>query len=112
MKVDEFKERVSKICAKLMLPQPTIVQERLGSVKLRISLSEQRFIDIYFNEVTGTLNSALVENNRRTTGINGYGARHWHTHPPGRTREHIPVKPMTIEQILRHYALHLRRGRR
>lgn len=112
MKVDEFKDRVKQACMLLTLPDPMVIQERVGSVKPRISLSEHRFIDVYFNEATGTLNSALIEGNRRRLGINGYRRRLWHMHPPGRTREHIPVKPMTVERILRHYARYLKRERK
>lgn len=74
-----------------------------------IELSRYRFIDVYFNERTGTLNSALLEKGRRILGINGYQKRVWHMHPFGRAREHITVRPMRIEKVLRQYALFLRK---
>lgn len=104
MRVGEFERRVRTACLTLNLPQPRIIQQRVGSVKLRIEFSRYRFIDLYFNERTGTLNSALLEEGHRILGINGYRKRLWHIHPFGRTREHIPVKPMRIEDVLRRYA--------
>lgn len=109
MKVDEFERRVRIACLTLNLPYPKVIQERLGSVKLRIELSKDRFIDVYFNERVETLNSALLEKGQRILGINGYSKRAWHMHPFGKTGEHIPVKPMSIENVLRHYAVFLKK---
>jgi hypothetical protein len=109
LRVDEFKKEVRRACLTLNLPEARVIQERLGSVKLRIELSQYRFIDVYFNERTGTLNSALLEKGRRILGINGYRKRVWHMHPFGRAREHITVRPMRIEEVLRQYALFLKK---
>ncbi len=45
----------------------------------------------------------------RTFGINGYGERLWHMHPLGKMDEHVPVKPMTIESLLRRYTTVLKK---
>jgi len=107
LRVDEFERRVRAGCLTLNLPQPKVIQGRVGSVKLRIQFSKDSFIDIYFNERTGTLNSALLEKGRRILGINGYEKRVWHMHPFGKAQEHVRIKPMRIENILRRYSAFL-----
>jgi len=110
LRVDGFRKRAKSACLALKLPEPKLIDLKAGSVKLRIHPSEERFIDVYFNEKTKTLNSAMIEKGRRTFGINGYGdKRFWHMHPFGKMDEHVPVKPMTIESLLRRYSTILRK---
>jgi len=110
LRVEQFQKRATRACLALNLPEPKLIDLRAGSVKLRIQLSEERFIDVYFNEKTRTLNSAMIEKGRRIFGINGYGdKRFWHMHPVGKMDEHVPVKPMTIESLVRRYATVLRK---
>jgi len=109
LRVEQFQKRAKRACLVLDLPEPKLIDLKAGSVKLRIQLSEERFIDVYFNEKTKTLNSAMIEKGRRTFGINGYGGRLWHMHPLGKMDEHVPVKPMTIESLLRRYTTVLKK---
>jgi len=109
LRVDEFERKVRTACLTLNLPKARIIQQRVGSIKLRIEFSKDRFIDVYFNERTGTMNSALLENGRRILGINDYQKRVWHILPFGETREHISVKPMRIEEVVRQYAVFLKK---
>ena len=110
MKVEQFQKRAKRACLLLDLPEPELVDLKAGSIKLRIQLSEERFIDVYFNEKTKALNSAMIEKGRRIFGINGYGDEHlWHMHPLGKMDEHVPVKRMSIERLLRDYAAVLKK---
>ena len=45
MKVEQFQKRAKRACHLLDLPEPELVDAKAGSVKLRIQLSEERFID-------------------------------------------------------------------
>jgi hypothetical protein len=54
------------------LPKPEIMEERLGSIKLRICLNHNAYIDLYFNEDTKTITSAFTVNEKHVFGINGY----------------------------------------
>jgi hypothetical protein len=102
LRVEQFQKRVKRACLLLDLPEPELVDLKAGSVKLRIQLSEERFIEVYFNEKRKTLDSAMIEEGRRIFGINGYASEHlWHIHPLGKMDEHVPVKPMSIERLLR-----------
>ena len=95
---------MEKECRGQGLPKPEIVEERLGSIKLRIRLARDVRIDLYFNEDTKTITSALVVNKKRVFGINGYPrARQWHLHPKGNVQKHVRIKSMTIKSIIKEY---------
>ena len=49
------------------------------SINIRIPLIYGNFIDIFFNEETGTTAFALIENNKRIFGVDNTGG--WHLHP-------------------------------
>jgi hypothetical protein len=72
LKVEDFRFKVETECLRQGLSKPEILEERIGSVKLRINLAHNVEIDLYFNENTKTLTSALVVNEKRMFGINGY----------------------------------------
>ena len=95
---------MEKECRGQGLPKPEIVEERLGSIKLGIRLARDVRIDLYFNEDTKTITSALVVNKKRVFGINGYPrARQWHLHPKGNAQKHVRIKSMTIKSIIKEY---------
>ena len=95
---------MEKECCGQGLPKPQIIEERLGSIKLRINLAQNIRIDLYFNEATGTITSALIINEKRVFGINGYPRTgQWHLHPKGNVQKHVRTKPMTIKRIIKEY---------
>ena len=101
MKLDEFQEKVFRFCSAEGIRKPLVIERSITAVKLRIPLNNG-FIDLFYNEVTGTINSALIRRGRRMFGINGYPKRRkWHTHPIGRRGAHVETGRMTIEEILR-----------
>jgi len=61
LRIDDFKRKLRTACLALNFPEERLIQESVGSVKLRIEFSRYGFIDVYFSERTATLNSALVE---------------------------------------------------
>lgn len=46
MRVDEFERKVRTACLTLNLPEARVIQQRVGSIKLRIEFSKNRFIDV------------------------------------------------------------------
>ena len=91
-------------CSRQGLPRPEILEERLGSIKLRICLAHDVRIDFYFNEDTKTTTSALVVDEKRVFGINGYPRiGQWHLHPKADVQKHVRVKPMTVKRIIAEY---------
>lgn len=67
----------------------------------RIILKEDRFMEIYYNELTGTLAFALIEEAKRIWGIDRDRIRGWHMHPLGGTEEHVETKPLSVAEIIK-----------
>jgi hypothetical protein len=64
-------------------------------------LKKGRFLQVYFNEQTGTIAFALIEGERRVWGIDFDNMRGWHSHPIGNPEGHCDVDSMTLEDIVK-----------
>jgi len=69
-------------------------------VKGRVRLEQDRFLQVYFNEHTGTTAFALIENERRLWGIDYDDLRGWHVHPIDHPGQHRDLEAMTPEEIV------------
>ena len=58
------------------------------------------FLRIYFNEVTGTIAFALIEQRQRIWGIDCDNRRGWHKHPVQDPTQHVKIDPMSIREII------------
>ena len=105
MKLEEFKERLEDRCRKLNLPKAKATRQGFSFIKVEIKIRSGVSIEIYFNEETQSLTSALVVQDKRIFGIDGYPKSGlWHVHPFGKVDEHLGISPMQIEEILGEYA--------
>jgi hypothetical protein len=77
-------------------------QTEVFIVKGRVSLQKNRFLQVYFNEITGTLAFALIEEDRRIWGIDFDNLRDWHFHPLENPEHHVNTHPQTIEELIGH----------
>jgi len=110
LRADEVRLKLEKECLGQGLPKPEIIEEMLGSIKLRINMATNSYIDLYFNEDTETVTSALVMDGSRVLGINGYPrGGQWHLHPAESVQEHVRVKPMGIRTIVEEYVAVVRK---
>lgn len=69
-------------------------------LKGRVILQKNRFLQIYFNELTGTTAFALIEKDRRLWGIDFDNIRGWHLHPVGNPEGHYDINSMFVEDIM------------
>jgi hypothetical protein len=69
-------------------------------VKGRVLLDDDRFLQIYFNERTGTTAFALIEEEQRIWGMDYDDLRGWHVHPVGNPNQHRDIVPMTPSEIV------------
>lgn len=76
-------------------------QTEVFVLKGRAILKEKRFLQIYFNEVTGTTAFSLIEDDIRIWGIDFDNLRGWHLHPLKDSQSHQPLQDMTIDQIIK-----------
>lgn len=76
------------------------IQTDVFVLKGRAILKKNRFLQLYFNEVTGTTAFALVEKDKRVWGIDFDNIRGWHLHPLGDFETHYKITQKTIDEIL------------
>lgn len=70
-------------------------------LKGRAILTKGRFLQIYFNEQTGTTAFALIQEGKRIWGIDFDNMRGWHLHPIGNPEGHCKMASVTIEDIIK-----------
>jgi len=73
-------------------------------VKGRVLLDQDRFLEVYFNEQTGTTAFALIEDDQRIWGVDYDELRGWHVHPFGHPDQHEDVASMTPEDVVERLA--------
>lgn len=104
MKISELRKQLQKISYNLSLPKPEVIKEGITFIKIRFRIKPEATIELYFNEKTQTLTSALLVKDKRIFGINGYPkSGGWHIHPLDKVDEHREVMPMKLKKILEEY---------
>lgn len=69
-------------------------------VKGRVLLDKDRFLQVYFNEQTGTTAFALVEEDQRIWGVDYDALRGWHVHPVDCPERHQQTEAMTPRAVV------------
>lgn len=69
-------------------------------IRGRILLEQDRFLQVYFNEETGTTAFALIEGEQRIWGIDYDELRGWHEHPVERPSDHQDIEPMPPADVV------------
>jgi hypothetical protein len=70
-------------------------------LKGRVILKKNRFLQLYFNEMTGTTGFALIEKDKRIWGIDYDNIRGWHLHPIENPDVHNDIDFMNVEDIIK-----------
>jgi hypothetical protein len=63
-------------------------------------VTEDLFLRFYFNERTGTIAFALIENGARIWGIDRDNRRGWHVHTAEAPEHHIAFGPLSVADII------------
>ena len=69
-------------------------------LKGRVRVKGGRYVQVYFNELTGTTAFALIEKERRIWGIDFDNMRGWHLHPLDDPESHRDIGEKTVEEIV------------
>ena len=69
-------------------------------LKGRVFLQKERFLQVYFNELTGTVAFALIEQGKRVWGVDYDKGRGWHLHSVDHPEAHENINPPTIEEMV------------
>ena len=100
MDLSQFLLLLLRSLSKVDFVEKVDIQTEVYILKGRAILKKNRFLQIYFNEITGTLAFALIENNRRIWGIDYDNIRSWHLHPLENSEIHQSIEEKTIEEII------------
>jgi len=79
MIIEEFIKEVENV-AKLYSLKVEILAKTKNAVKIKVSVTENIYIQLYYNQETGTRNYVLIGWNRRLFGRDCVGGV-WHKHP-------------------------------
>lgn len=93
---DAFRAAVAAV-----LPSARVerVARTIVAIKMRVELSERRFIDVFFNARNQRTDLSVVERGRRVLGYDNLAG--WHRHPPEAPEQHEPSEEPNIEAFLR-----------
>jgi hypothetical protein len=58
------------------------------------------YLRFYYNESTGTMAFALIEEKQRIWGIDTDNRRGWHLHPLGDPTQHVKIEPLSVHEIV------------
>lgn len=98
MKIDDFKDELVRHIQKFF-PDAiiTIVEKRGIILETRVRFSENTFLEIYCNALTGKKSFTLITDDRRIFGYDNY--KYWHLHPVENPSKHIPCIEPSIEEV-------------
>ncbi len=77
------------------------IQTEAFTMKGRIYLQANGFVEVYFNERTQTLAVAWIVEEQRKWGIGRDNLRGWHRHPLENPYEHQAIAALSIQDIIR-----------
>ena len=101
MDVNQFLLSLLHPLSTLEFVEKVDLQTEVFIVKGRVILKKNRFLQVYFNELTGTMAFALIEGEERIWGIDFDNMRGWHLHPLGNSEGHYNIAPQSIEEIIK-----------
>jgi hypothetical protein len=99
--VSQFLLSLLESLSKLDFVEKVDVQTEVFILKGRAILKKDRFLQIYFNEHTGTIAFVLIEKEKRIWGIDYDNMRGWHLHPMENPDTHYSIDNKTIEEIIK-----------
>lgn len=70
---------------------------RLTHLRFRITISEETFVDIYFNEETQRTDYALIHKGERVYGVDNL--KGWHYHPLQAVEQHLPCPEPSVREV-------------
>ena len=100
MDISRFLLLLLKGLSELDFVEKVDIQTEVFILKGHAILKKNRFLQIYFNKLTGTTAFALVEKDKRIWGIDYDNMRRWHYHPLENPDNHQSMDKKSIEEII------------
>lgn len=104
MDIGQFLLLLLEGLSKLDFVDKVDIQTEVFILKGRVILKKNRSLQIYFNELAGTIAFALIEEDRRIWGIDFDNMRGWHLHPLENPENHYRIDKKSIEEIIKNLA--------
>ncbi|PIX38598.1 MAG: hypothetical protein COZ56_20085 [Armatimonadetes bacterium CG_4_8_14_3_um_filter_58_9] len=106
MTLTEFESQVFEAAFKSAVCGIPLVRRRMPvSISLRVPLTVGGFVEVFYNEATGTTAFAVIENDQRVFGADNTGG--WHIHPFNSSTDHLPLPgPTVFTDFLAHLEAH------
>lgn len=100
MTLVQFEQNVSAVAsASPICGIPLIRRLMPTSINVRVPVTSGGFVDVFYNEETGTRAYALIQSGQRTFGADNTGG--WHVHPFGDPARHdLLPKPMSFAEFI------------
>ncbi len=86
MSIDDFIKEVESAASYYLL-KVEILAKTKNAVKIKVPITENIYIQLYYNQKSGTKNYVLIGWNRRLFGRDCVGGE-WHKHPFKNPNEH------------------------
>lgn len=104
MDINQFLLQLLEELSNLDFVEKVDIQTEVFILKGRVILRKNRFLQVYYNEFTGTVAFSLIENERRVWGVDFDNIRGWHLHPLENSEGHYIIEQRTIKEIVKSLA--------
>lgn len=104
MDINQFLLSLVHVLSNLDFVEKVDFQTEVFILKGRVILKKNRFLQVYFNEFTGTIAFALIKEDKRIWGIDFDNMKGWHLHPLENPETHYNINSMTVEEIIKSLA--------
>ena len=96
--VDAFQAKVQDLAGQhFPTSEPEVQEANRLRLKMRIVLSPDMFIDVFYGVSKKRIDFALIKAADRVFGIDNL--RGWHRHPFGEVEQHEAIEEPTLEEI-------------
>lgn len=97
--VDAFQAKVQDLAGQhFPTSEPEVQEANRLRLKMRVVLSSDMFVDIFYGVSKKRIDFALVKAADRVFGIDNL--REWHCHPVGEVEQHEAIEEPTLEDLL------------
>ena len=96
--VDAFQAKVQDLAAqRFPASEPEVQEANRLRLKMRIVLSSDMFIDVFYGASKKRIDFALIKATERIFGIDNLNG--WHRHPFGGVKQHEAIEEPTLEEV-------------
>ena len=98
MKIEDFRNLlISAVKHNFPAASVTLTEKRGITLEARVKISEEIFLEVYYNTLNDKKSFALIKNNQRIFGYDNY--KYWHVHPHNNVTTHVLCEEPPIERV-------------